>query len=234
MTDYESIKQKVKKLKHDAHDIQNLMEEFFDTVKINNGRYNIEWEIPSGDKELLHQQLILAYENWYNQSHMLIQSYYPKKELEFRQLHDTVEEKDERPSFKGFKIIKYGISDTIQLKSYPSPSDTPQKILTLLIGAFRKQLAIIIAIPEVIHLCKTEQVSERICQSSNKNEPLSSLNQTFVLSASSQIGDNSIYIQNFSQISDFISRNVSDSTLKQELVKEVKELETIKKRKTTC
>jgi hypothetical protein len=32
MTDYDNIKQKVKKLERDAHDIQNLMEEFFNTI----------------------------------------------------------------------------------------------------------------------------------------------------------------------------------------------------------
>lgn len=137
MTDYDNIKQKVKKLERDAHDIQNLMEEFFNTIKIHKGKYMVAWETPSGDLELLHQQLILIYESWYNQSHMLIQSYYPKKELEFRQLHDNIEENDERPMLKGNMIVKYGISDTIQLKSDLYSWDTQQKILQHLIGAFK-------------------------------------------------------------------------------------------------
>jgi len=229
MTDYEDIKEKVKKLENDAHDIQNLMEEFFNTVNIYKVNYGYEWETPSGDLELLHQQLILIYESWYNQSHMLIQSYYPKKELEFQLLHDNVEENDERPSMKGHKFVKFGISDTIQLKPPLYSWDTPQKILQHLIGAFRKQLAIIIALPEVIHLCQTEQISERTEQSSHKKDSLPYPNQTINITSTSQIIDNSIHIQNFSQVLDFIDRNVPDTMLKQELLKELKELETIKK-----
>jgi hypothetical protein len=227
MTDYDIIKQKVKQLKDEAHDIQNLMEEFFNTVKVIKRNYNYEWETPEGDLEVLHQKLILTYESWYNQSHMLIQTYYPKKEFEFRQLHDNIKENDERPSMKGHVFVTYGISDIIQLKLHLYSGESPQKLLQQLIGSFSKQLAIIIALPEVIHLCKTEPVSERTGQSSNKNGLGSFSNQTINITSTAQLIDNSVNIQSFPQISNFIEKAISETELKHDLLKEINELKTI-------
>jgi hypothetical protein len=222
MTDYQGIKQQVKKLENDAHDIQNLMEEFFNTVSIN--KESIDgWETPTGDLELLHYQLILIYESWYNQSHMLIQNFYPKKESEFRTLHDNKESDDERPQFKGYKHIQHGISDTIQLKNRINEWETRQEILNRLVGSFKTQLAILIAIPEVIHLCKQDHDSERTDTFSKINSNLFIPNQTFNIN--SPYIDNSVHIQTFSQASTFIEKTIQDSKKKEDLLNEVKEFE---------
>jgi len=226
MTDYQGIKQKVKKLETDAHDIQNLMEEFFDLVTITETFGWEEWETPEGDLEILHQHLILTYESWYNQSHMLIQSYYPKKESEFRGLHDNLEEIDERPMFKGSKNTKYGISDTIQLKALFPHGKTRETIIKDVVGAFRKQLAILIALPEVLHLCGQANITNEMDPFSKKGETPIFPSQTFHITGASQYIDNSVHIQNFSHISDFIERNVQNQKMKQDLLTEVKEFET--------
>jgi hypothetical protein len=229
MTDYQGIKQIVKKLENDAHDIQNLLEEFFSTATIDEKYGLFYWETPEGDLELLHQQLILIYESWYNQSHMLIQSYYPKKELEFRGLHDNKEEIDDRPMFKGSKQIKYGISDTIQLKAYIRSGDSKETTIKDIIGAFRKQLAILIALPEVLHLCRQGSISEEIDQTSKKIDSSVIPSQTFNITTGSQYIDNSTHIiQNFSNASEFVERNVQNGKMKQDLLRELKEFETTK------
>jgi hypothetical protein len=229
MIDYQGIRKKVKKLETDANDIQNMMEELFDTLKIkNNDGFFEEWEPPNHGMQILHQNLILIYESWYNQSHMLIQNFYPKKELEFRQLHDNIEKDDERPQFKGHKIITYGLSDIIRLKTYVLPGETKERFIKDTVGAFRKQLAILIALPEVLHLCGMEKVVGEAEQSSKKTAS-SFPSQTININASSQITDNSIHIQNFSYAADFIDAYITDPELKQDLLKEVKDFEMIKK-----
>ena len=128
------------------------------------------WGLPSGDLQILHEELILWYESWYTQSHMLIQTYYEKKELEFRELHDNKEEIDERPLFKGSKLISYGISDIIKLKAYP---ESNRKLMIKdIVGAFRTQLGIIIAIPEVLPLCTQSDVEKEIPSQGNISPPI--------------------------------------------------------------
>lgn len=229
MTDYEQIKQKVKQLEEHALQIQNLMEDFFSNINIRLKGPEVKWETPTGDLYSIHQQLVLDYEKWYNQSHILIQTYYPRKEFDFRQMHDNVEKNDERPQFKGHKIVTYGISDIIQLKPRLHAWDSKEEILHQLIGMFRKQLAIIIALPEVIPLCKQNGVLERGIQLPKANDPPTFPSQTINITATSQFIDNSIKIQSFSQASDFIDKTVNDNQLKLALKDEVKEFECIDK-----
>jgi hypothetical protein len=240
MIDYSEVKQKVDKLESDAYIIEASVKKFFNALEIDKNGYYPEWKSPTGPLETFHQELILWYESWYNQSHILIQTYYPKKELEFQGLHDGKSEIHQGPDpfhpnspvAETKKVtVSYGISELLhfnkRVRNLYKPETERLELIQHIIGLFSTQQGILIAIPEVLHLCKSEISKEETISKLPSTPP----QQNFFLNATGidQSSQTTIIIQNFSQIKDFIEKNIENAEDRQELLNQVRELETTQK-----
>jgi hypothetical protein len=226
MYDQTALKEKVRKLELDADIIEKMIDNVFRNIEVNKTHYQIEFIPPTGKLKEAHKELISWYESWYTQSHLLIHTYCPQKESDFKKLHNSIVVDDERPQFKGHKLTTYsGISERLQLNVHLGPEISREKFIQQLMSSFIQQKAILIGIPEVFHLCTPEPAKAGILPKEPSSTPLQ---QNFYLAATGidKSTNNVTIVQNFSQIYDFINENVHGKEKKEELLRQIKELET--------
>jgi hypothetical protein len=173
MNAYPKLKEKIENLESEAIAIESDMVQYFKSIESRDGS-NYNWYyLPTGKLAEKHRTLIMRYEKWYNQSHILIRSYYKEKEKEFVELHDGITDiysgPDHTPFTKPSTIpvtrritVSYGISELLQFSGEVrnlvfSCDDFVQKIT----GLFTKQRAILLALPEVLDFLPSDHTDEK-------------------------------------------------------------------------
>lgn len=113
----------------------------------------------SGQLAAKHRELITRYEKWYNKAHILIQTYYPNKEAEFLELHNSTREPYTGPATKfgtGGIVTKnittvYGISELLQFDpAVRYSSRTSHELIQKITGLFARQRSILLSLSEIL------------------------------------------------------------------------------------
>jgi hypothetical protein len=239
MIDYKAIKEKIERLESDASTIENEIRDFFRSVEISSIQYGLsieKWTTLDGDLIEYHNSIIKHYEFWYTQSHMLIQTLYQDKELEFKELHSgkMVDYTGPNSIFYPKSIVTkkihefYGISELLQINDNVKRLYNPQSLAQVILGLFSKQQGILLALLDILPLLPIKRENQEIKSSDHHMKEPSLLSQTFNIQAiGTQTNETIINIKSFSQVNDFIENTITDENNKNELIQKVKEFEKI-------